>query len=321
MEQTFFYILAAVMILATVLAITEKHPVHAIVYLVTSFFALAAIFYLLAAPLVAMFESLASACDRVKARLQAEQDLLASVLPVLPSVFSGTEPARRYGALRSELSDAAIEPVITWTEDQVRDLEALTERLKVADPAAVAKQRRATKTQVAQIREGITLGIEAFGAEGLGAIRALQTQAKAKSQIAAEAAQAGSAQFDGVGSATWRALWDAAKAYSQTAYPGQAFPVTDGARCVLCHQELAADAQHRLRDFEKFIQSKLEAEAQTAEGAYRAAVEALLTVPTDAQIQTQCEAAALTDGAWQAYLFAFWNEAKHGRSKLLAGSS
>ncbi|NVN98185.1 MAG: NADH-quinone oxidoreductase subunit J [Geobacteraceae bacterium] len=51
-----FYILAAVMIVATLLAITEKHPVHAIVYLVTSFFAMAGIFYLLCAPLVAMFE-------------------------------------------------------------------------------------------------------------------------------------------------------------------------------------------------------------------------------------------------------------------------
>lgn len=56
MEQILFYILAAVMLLATVLAITEKHPVHAIVYLVTSFFSLAVIFYLLAAPLIAMFE-------------------------------------------------------------------------------------------------------------------------------------------------------------------------------------------------------------------------------------------------------------------------
>ena len=56
MEQTLFYILGTVMVVATVFAIIEKHPVHAIVYLVTSFFALAAIFYLLAAPLVAMFE-------------------------------------------------------------------------------------------------------------------------------------------------------------------------------------------------------------------------------------------------------------------------
>lgn len=56
MEQTLFYILAGVTVIATLFAITEKHPVHAIVYLVTSFFALAVVFYLLAAPLIAMFE-------------------------------------------------------------------------------------------------------------------------------------------------------------------------------------------------------------------------------------------------------------------------
>jgi len=56
MESVLFYILAAVMVVATLLAITGRHPVHAIVYLVTSFFALAGIFYLLLAPLVAMFE-------------------------------------------------------------------------------------------------------------------------------------------------------------------------------------------------------------------------------------------------------------------------
>ena len=56
MEQILFYILATVTVIATIFAITEKHPVHAIVYLVTSFFALAVVFYLLAAPLIAMFE-------------------------------------------------------------------------------------------------------------------------------------------------------------------------------------------------------------------------------------------------------------------------
>ncbi len=56
MEAIIFYILAAVTVIATVFAITEKHTVHAIVYLVTSFFSLAVIFYLLGAPLVAVFE-------------------------------------------------------------------------------------------------------------------------------------------------------------------------------------------------------------------------------------------------------------------------
>lgn len=51
-----FYILGAIAVIATLLCITERHAVHAIVYLVTSFFSLAIIFYLLSAPLVAVFE-------------------------------------------------------------------------------------------------------------------------------------------------------------------------------------------------------------------------------------------------------------------------
>ena len=56
MESSLFYILASVTVIATALAITEKHAVHAIVYLVTSFFALAVIFFMLGAPVVAVFE-------------------------------------------------------------------------------------------------------------------------------------------------------------------------------------------------------------------------------------------------------------------------
>lgn len=55
-EQTIFYTLAVVTVIATILAMAEKHPVHAILYLVTSLFSVATIFYLLMAPLVAAFE-------------------------------------------------------------------------------------------------------------------------------------------------------------------------------------------------------------------------------------------------------------------------
>ena len=56
MESILFYLLAAVTLVGTLCAITAKQAVRAIVYLVTSFFALALIFYLLGAPLVAAFE-------------------------------------------------------------------------------------------------------------------------------------------------------------------------------------------------------------------------------------------------------------------------
>jgi len=51
-----FYFLGTVMIIATFLAIVQKNPVHSVLYLVNSFFALALIFYLLGAPLIAAFE-------------------------------------------------------------------------------------------------------------------------------------------------------------------------------------------------------------------------------------------------------------------------
>jgi NADH-quinone oxidoreductase subunit J len=56
MEAILFYLLAAVTLIGTLCAITARQAVRAIVYLVTSFFSLALIFYLLGAPLVAAFE-------------------------------------------------------------------------------------------------------------------------------------------------------------------------------------------------------------------------------------------------------------------------
>jgi len=51
-----FYILGAITLLATLLAIFQRNPVHAVIYLVNSFIALALLFFLLGAPLVAAWE-------------------------------------------------------------------------------------------------------------------------------------------------------------------------------------------------------------------------------------------------------------------------
>lgn len=51
-----FYLLAAVIVVATGLAITRRNLVHAVVYLVFSFFGSAMLFYLFGAPLLAVLE-------------------------------------------------------------------------------------------------------------------------------------------------------------------------------------------------------------------------------------------------------------------------
>jgi len=56
MATILFYILAFVLLAATVLCVTCRNPVHAVIYLVKGFFALALMFYLLGAPLIAAWE-------------------------------------------------------------------------------------------------------------------------------------------------------------------------------------------------------------------------------------------------------------------------
>ncbi len=51
-----FYLLGAVALVTTALAIIQRNPVYAVIYLVKSIFALALIFYLLGAPLVAALQ-------------------------------------------------------------------------------------------------------------------------------------------------------------------------------------------------------------------------------------------------------------------------
>jgi NADH-quinone oxidoreductase subunit J len=56
MATILFYILAFTALGATLMCITRRNPVHAVIYLVNAFFALALIFYILGAPLVAAWE-------------------------------------------------------------------------------------------------------------------------------------------------------------------------------------------------------------------------------------------------------------------------
>lgn len=56
MATLLFYILATITLLSTVLCLTRKNPVHAVLYLVHALFALALLYFLLGAPLLAAWQ-------------------------------------------------------------------------------------------------------------------------------------------------------------------------------------------------------------------------------------------------------------------------
>lgn len=268
-------------------------------------------------PVVGLFEKLAVATDKIKELLQTEQAKLTSALPALPALYQQTQLAQTYGALHKIRKAADLEKLLGWTDLQTQSLNALIERLKADDPDTLAKQKRRTKAQVEQIVTSLSKASKAYNVDSLNAVRELREAEDGKRKIANEAAQVKSAILDGVGSATWKALWEAARNYSVTPYPANPFPVTEDARCVLCHQKLEPESQLRLLDFENFVQGELERDAKQAETLHTSALNNLPEAPTEQQIQTQCEAAGLTAIEWKEYLLNFWSKASAARTALI----
>lgn len=270
-------------------------------------------------PSVALFESLATVCDRIKAHLQTEQDRLVSVLPALPTEYAGTVAGIAYGTLRPNLDATALQSVIQWRDEDKHALDQLTERLKADDPAALAHAKRNTKSQIDQLASLLQNATTAFSEERISSMRALRADALTKRRIATESAHIDAARLDGIGTDTWRALWEAARDYSQIVYPSKDFPVTDDALCVLCHQELGQDAQQRFRDFDGFVRGKLETEAETAEEVYQQALAGLPTALTGDEIATRCQAAGLTEEGWLERLGHCWSQVAGAREAVLIG--
>ena len=264
-------------------------------------------------PSVALFGTLSKVCDRVKTKLQQEQDNLVTKLPILPSEYAGTSVGIAYKALKPNLDEGAIQHFTKWDKNDSKTLDQLAERLKTSDPGSLARKKRVTKVQLDQLAAQLRSASAAVGQERVGDIRKARGEALAKRRIATESTQVDSAKLGGIGSPTWNALWQAARAYSQTAYPRRDFPVTEGgARCVLCHQELVPEAQQRLRDFEAFVQGAVEAAAKSAEEAYKNVRDSLPAILNSKDIRTRCEAAGLSEEGWAETLGGFW--AKVGKA-------
>lgn len=273
-------------------------------------------------PAVALFEALATVCDRIKEHLVREQSALASTLPALPSEYSVTAAGKTYRSLGPQTSDTEVEQLTRWSAKDQQNVAAISERLNVADPSALARTKRGQKTQIDELVALLRSAASAYSEPGLAAIRAARAETLAKRQIASEAAQVNSAELGAVGSPTWRAMWRVAREYSQLAYPGRDYPAAeDGDRCVLCHQVLDAQARARLGEFEAFVQGALEAEASTAENRFRELLTALPSALTPDQITRRCQAAALQEESWGRELREFWGQVAESSRAMLADES
>jgi energy-coupling factor transporter ATP-binding protein EcfA2 len=259
---------------------------------------------------VALFDSLVKVCEAVKQRLQAEIEKLPSKMPTIPLQFSGSGVSRTYCNLKATHTEASLDSILLWSNGDAQALKVLEERLKEGDPAKLAIRKRAQKVQLDSVLNNMTAAVEQLSPEACNIVNSLKQAAEEKRTIATESASAvfASASLAGIGSQTWRALWEAARQYSKNeAYPAQDYPFTeDIARCVLCQQTLDPAARQRLRDFEGFVKGEIEKTAKIAETDRDEAIGALPKVPSVEDLNTACQAAGMDTELWLPRLSEAW---------------
>jgi energy-coupling factor transporter ATP-binding protein EcfA2 len=250
-------------------------------------------------PQLVLFTDLAEVYRRVEGNFSAEQTAHKKVLPLLPKIHEGTDAGNFYNSLKPKMAPADLGQLYPWTDQDQEKLIQLVAKKAVKDPAEEAKKKRATKKEIDLLRVGLLTARAAVAPNKQFELLSLSINAKTARAAATGSAAVLSkrANLQGLGTATWIALWDAARRYSEdVAYVGSTFPNTaDGAKCVLCQQELDTVAANRLSKFEAYVTGELEVAAQSAESAFQKGLEELPMCSGDEILTTSCQAAGLPE--------------------------
>ena len=227
---------------------------------------------------IAYLDELAQLAGRVRNCLEERQATALEKLIELPTLPPDTSAAAFAEALSAETTTPELNEALVLPADADNRLTELRQRITNLESDELDKKRSALN----QLVDGLT-SMERhifLGRETLSEARiATLCDAKAAAVAARDAADlASTAMFadepvTGIGSESWRLLWEAARRFSdEEAFPGEHFPVPEGtgspSRCVLCHQELSDQAKTRLRAFDEFVAADLERTAKEALGAF-----------------------------------------------------
>lgn len=219
-----------------------------------------------------LLDRLSSACDKIQQELSRRLADNAASQPNLPMLAGGTSAKAFLSSISAATTPEEIDAVTAFAADHETVLAAKVQelsRLKGSDPNEERTRLSRLADHWATVNSHVDRLALAVSASGLGQVSVEKTKAVDLRDAAniASAMDFGAEPLDGVGSATWRALWEAAREYStSTAYHDHEFPtVAEGSVCVLCQQPLSSDGADRLTRFEAFIEDTTTRDADAAE--------------------------------------------------------
>ncbi|MFY9622575.1 MAG: AAA family ATPase [Pyrinomonadaceae bacterium] len=223
------------------------------------------------------FRSLATVVDEVARKLRDERTLLGTRPLFLDELrLSPGTPTNQF--ISSLNADSDLNRLSATHTPTSKTLERLAEldRALANDPLQRAQSEQAREARLVELTllaadterlltDEACDQFEALLAKRKEVHQALDVSRNALSRISF---------LDGLGTATWRALWEAARRYSEThVYKGERFPVVrEGAVCVLCQRPLDKTATDRIHTFEEFVQADIQKQADKIDDDFETAL-------------------------------------------------
>lgn len=235
-----------------------------------------------------LLDDLYDVCEGVRREFDRMLTENARAAATMPQLAPSSPSAVFAASLDADTSDNDIETSCALPGDHesaaVR-LEAEEARLRSTNPEREKTRLNSAAGSVEAVAAHVVFLEQVLGDDAVADLRGLHMVAR---ETRAAASMASTASFDdepisGVGTSTWRALWDSARRFSEAeAYPAETYPHTgEAANCVLCQQELSGDASQRLIRFESFLTDDTEQQAERAEGDHAQALSKIRAVEVE----------------------------------------
>jgi len=248
-------------------------------------------------PVLSFLSSLILACEKVASALEAEANRHPSKKPNIPADKKVAPEGIWYEAISAKTSTQDIDKHCAFCSADETEMQTLQQRIAEQAPSEKAKQLRKQKQHIDTLIQDVQKYLQQLSDENYRRIIAAKKKATLKKTAAATAAEKvfSGSELEGIGSDVWKELWEAARNYSvSAAYREAEYPnVSDGSRCVLCHQTLTQEARERLISFEHFVKGEMQKGATDAAKEYEIASKTIEALPTSETLKTRIDAAGI----------------------------
>ena len=204
-----------------------------------------------------LLESLIKLCGRIDERLNTELSKLTIQRPVINQKYSNSKLSAWYRKIE-DVNVADIETRLVYSEENAKRKIELIDVLGKENPSAEIQSFQQKVIRYKTITAELSKLEKFLSNENLSRVIRIKEDYNSKrdSYLIAKESNKGVDPVAGVGSESWKLLWETAKKFAITeVHPlVSIYPADESLKsCVLCQQPLVPEAKDRLLRFNKFV--------------------------------------------------------------------